>query len=600
VNHPTQSRSFNVPPEVGFYGEFDPYGGGVSCRLEDLPRLLRELSLFLLVKDIVIFSPGCMLEHTLTLLACEVLAPFLRTGRLTTTASPFLPSPKALINQRADEYKEILGAKLAKRSSPHPTTTRLRRKDVLSVVDRWHAILPSSWSISRNVDVQVERFAKGILDFSMHEARPSQAMKALRHITEESLSAGRPVDRSSVLNRLITLRSVAPRSEIAQMVLATQSLFFKFGVESHGRCSLYPGAFARLAERSGAMAHELHLPTIDWQAEPARIEARLHQLGIDVTSLLDLPVEVLAQLVESPEWAVVREFLRGESMPGDIVSELNARFANTRDLTDALGHISTMVGSLDPTPRLSAPWQLAASATLGVVIGAPEVSRPSPTLDLRTHTLAAPGVDPHQITTTHVHLLTAFVASGEAGLSIDDIEQLTLDIDRIPTTTDAPLPDWRAKATEQDTLARARANRVRTLISRVNDELETLDLRIMANGGRYTINDLAGADRQLHLLGTLWDLVGTTQPSNPPDDLSPLQERLWRGLADRAPQPLTVEQLAAVLGKPCDERGKKQVTEALQRLAERLVTLGVPWRVAKLRRGTYALLPRTEVTTEVP
>jgi hypothetical protein len=582
----------SMPTEVGFYGEFDPYGGGVSCRLEDLPRLLRELTLFLLVKDIVIFSPGCMLEHTLTLHACEVLAPFLRAGRLTTTASPFVPNPKALIDHRANEYLEVLGSQRARRTTPHPTTTRLRRQEVRALLDRWHTVLPSKWSISRNVDLQVELFAKGILDFSMGGARPSQAMKVLRRMTEDSLSIGSPVDRTRVLNRLASLRSVAPVSELAQMVFATQALFFKFGVESHERCTLYPGPFARLVERYGAETHGLQLPSIDWEAAPLRIEARLHKLGLAPISLLTLPVGVLAQMVESPEWGVVRDYLRGAPMPVDVVGELNARFANARDLPDALACISTTVGPLEPTPRLSAPWALAASATLGVV-GTLEISKPSPTLDLRTHTLAESGGSSHRITATHVHLLTAFVASGEAGLAIDDIEQFTLDIDRIPSV-DAPLPDWKAKAGEREDLARARASRVRTLISRANDELKVMGLRIEADDGRYVLNDHTHAGRQLELVGTLWSVIGDSEPIAVPAGLSPLQERLWRGLADRAPQPLTVEQLAALLDKPNDERGKKQVVEALQRLKERLVTLATLWQVVKFRRGTYGLVRRAD------
>jgi hypothetical protein len=599
MSHPAIHALSNIAPEIGFYGEFDPFGGGVSCRLEDFPRLLRELSLFLLVKDIVIFSPGCMLDHTLTLLACEALAPFTRMGRLTTTASPIVPTPTALIDQRAAEYLEILGTRSHKQSRPHPTTTQLRRKEVLSIVDRWHAILPSSWRITRDEVAQVERFATAILNFSMYAARPSQAMKALRRIVEDSLSAGHPVNRPEILNRVAVLRPLMPRSELAQTVLAVQSLYFKFGVESHEGCSLYPGSFARFTERYRGGPQSWQLPTIDWNAEPAHIEARLGQIGIDVTALLNLPVEELARVVASPEWMFIRAFLRGIPVQQDLISELNALFTNSIQLTDTLGLLSSAAGPLEPIPRLSPPRQLAANAALGVV-GVPTASTSSPTLDLCTNSLAAPGIGPYRITATHVHLLTALAASGEAGLTIDDLEQLILDIDCISSVVDASLPQQRVKAAESDVLARARASRVRTLISRANDELAPLDLRIVADRGHYKLEDQARAYRRLSLCGTLWTIVDQATSTSPPEGLSPLQARLWRGLADRAPQLMAVPQIAAMLGKPCDERGKKQVTEALQRLAEKLVELGVPWRVAKLSRGTYALFPLTaEPTTEV-
>lgn len=126
-----------MPPEVGFHGELDPFGGGISAHRHDLPRLVRELLLFLLVKDVVLLSPGNLLEHSLTLPACEALAPFVRDGRLTTTASSSIPRPTALVDERAGIHLEGL------RASNRRTADRARHASVVELVDRgapWRVI----------------------------------------------------------------------------------------------------------------------------------------------------------------------------------------------------------------------------------------------------------------------------------------------------------------------------------------------------------------------------------------------------------------------------------------------------------------------------
>ena len=45
-------------PRVGYYSELDPFSGPIAATRENLPRVVRELQLFLLLEDIVILPPA--------------------------------------------------------------------------------------------------------------------------------------------------------------------------------------------------------------------------------------------------------------------------------------------------------------------------------------------------------------------------------------------------------------------------------------------------------------------------------------------------------------------------------------------------------------
>lgn len=270
-------------PEVGFYGELDPFAGGISSSLVDLPRLLRELTVFLMVKDIVILSPGNLLEHALTLTAAEWLAPFVRAGRLTTTSSASLASPGAMIDARVGEYMEGLGV------GRRQKVDRARRAEVEAVRERWRALLPDAWSLTRDVPAQIAGFGKGILRYCARTSVQSRVSARLGNLLEERLGSGAALDRNLVLAQVASLRADALPPELARLLFVVQSGFYAHGVESHQNCALFPGAFARMARRTEAEREGLPVPRIDWSAHPGPVARRLRELGVDLARLLELP-----------------------------------------------------------------------------------------------------------------------------------------------------------------------------------------------------------------------------------------------------------------------------------------------------------------------
>jgi hypothetical protein len=583
-------------PEVGFYGELDPFGGGISSNLADLPRLVRELSIFLLVKDIVNISPGNLLEHALTLKAAERLAPFVRAGRLTTTSSASLTSPGAMIDARVGEYIEGLGPRRGQK------VDRARRAELDAVGDRWRALLPDSWSLTRDVPAQIAGFGEGILRYCAQAPERSHVTARLRRILEESFSSGAALDRNLVLAQLASLRSGALPPELARLLFVVQSRFYAHGVESHQNCALFPGAFAQLARRIEAERRGLLMPCIDWSAHPGVVARRLGELGVDLARLLELPVEELLSITRSKEWLAIRGLIRGGSPSSEVARACASLFAAHADPTEALAKLPRVLDAAEPVPGFPARWQLGVSAILGLTGLSPMIGgEPVPRLDVARSSLVADAVGSRSLTATQLHLLTVIAGAGEEGLSSHDLVVLTTEVDIIEGAAGSGPAAWRWRRMAEE-LANARALRVRVLISRLNQVLEPFGLWVVSRRGlgRYRLRDRSGRPARVSLEGTLWALLGREGAPAPPRGFSATQAALWGALAASSPFPLTVQQLAAVLSKPADEQGLKQVTDSMARLRLKLDGAGVPWRIFRLERGIYALLPlRSALASEV-
>ena len=170
---------------VTYYGELDPFSGSVAQGQADLVRAVDDLQLALLFSDVVIVPPGNLLEHALTLPAFEARAPFVAAGRLTTTTDPSSSGPHALIDERVDVYLEerargsTTTPMLGRPPKAKPLTIR-RHRSIEEVRGRWHAVLPASWTLARDVGTQITGFAERLQRFCEHNGRPSAATPSTR------------------------------------------------------------------------------------------------------------------------------------------------------------------------------------------------------------------------------------------------------------------------------------------------------------------------------------------------------------------------------------------------------------------------------------
>lgn len=577
---------------VGYYSELDPFSGGISPHASNLPRLVRDLSVFLLMRDIVIVPPGSLLEHGLTLPAFEALAPFVRAGRLTTTTSPSCLRPIDLVDERLGLHLEGLS-----RQSRHALDQR-RRAEIASVATRWGELLPTQWSLTRDVDVQVGRFSTKLIDALSRLEDSTPAAEKLRHGIEDMAGASRQVNRHRVLAKIVALRGVASPREIARLFDVVQSLFFQMGVAMHKDCALFPGAFTRQrpGRRQETTVRPLDGPVVDNAVSPKRFVEQLDRVGIDANVLLSLPPHRLLELAESESWRRLREVIRMPSLESELASSVAALFEE-RELTNVIDDIGIVLGPVEPSVQLPAPWQLSVRATLGATTLDQDEAR-EVTLDLSSLRICE-GHRTTQLTRTSVYLLVALIIVGDAGIAIRDLKQLTADVDRLEGAVSQPgLLEWVSQKNEPKTQDRARTNRLNVAKNRLAPRLEAFGFEIVVADGRWQLVDVTGRTRRLGLTGTLWELLDGAGPDvDEPEGLSAQQSQVWQMLLEAAPHSVTVDYLARGLGKDIDELGLKQVTDIVARLRGRLDRSDGPVRVVRVERGRYRIAHLAESTS---
>lgn len=200
---------------VYYYGEFDPFSGGVDRRYECLDDVVRVLAMLCLLYDVVIVPPGALLEHPLGLPAFERLGPLVREGMLGTSASPSAPGPRIYMKERLQHRVE---GRIHRRSGP------LKPSGVIELQDRLSEILPAQWTITRDVARQISGCADHIRQLCETTAgtmTTARKVLAMMHATSEQrgtplparlapLPAYRPALRASPTPRAPPALSLFP------------------------------------------------------------------------------------------------------------------------------------------------------------------------------------------------------------------------------------------------------------------------------------------------------------------------------------------------------------------------------------------------------
>src|SRR5213078_847157 len=110
-----------------------------------------EVALSCLLHDVVQVQPDNLLEHSLTLPLFEHLAPFVRAGRLTTSADVRAVPPHEYLHGRMEQA-------LARAARVRGRDRATRRRELDDLRRRYAAILPRRWIVSRSVRAQVGLF----------------------------------------------------------------------------------------------------------------------------------------------------------------------------------------------------------------------------------------------------------------------------------------------------------------------------------------------------------------------------------------------------------------------------------------------------------
>jgi len=603
--------------EIAYYGELDPFTG-VDQNVATLDVIVKELEWLLLLYDVVIVPPDNLFDHRLALPAFEMLAPFVRAGRLTTTAEHSVRRPVDLVENRAELYTEEWPGGRFRGELRRGTLARYRRGAIAEIRERWQRLLPAEWTLQRDVGAQIEAFADRLaLDCATtpHEAASGLLKEAVDRARQSKIAA----TRTHVFTRLTAEHARALPRDLARAALVVQMAYFELGAATHRSipgqpgpgytCRLFPGRFARFLRDKGILAADKAW-TYDWNASLEQMRTRWQSVGCASTPWAALSAEELLDVAGSPEWKALRPLLRGTDLPAEVERELSAKLAAASDIRDVLGRLDGALPaaqrclpgavaarvSVRPAPvLLASPWQLATQAVLATHLPAPS-SGTGITLDLRTATMSlVPGGPCVSLGAAAAVLLTLLIIAGDQGLTARDVKQWNFDAEELDKKAERWFFAWTPQSQEPESDDGRRLGRLNMLKTRTNRNLAPLGVRIAVESGKsvWRLVHPSGDGYTIHLEGTLWDLLESQDQPAGPRDLPPQQAALWSALAREAPYCVGLESLAGRLGKPSGKLGLKQTLDTLRKLNDRLIADGAPARVCRVTRGHYALTPQS-------
>lgn len=547
-----------VPPDICYFGELDPYTGSIAQQRSALRNLVRCLARLCLVRETVILPPGSLVEHGLALPALEQLAPLVRAGRLGTSADPRWPSPAVFFRGRIEQHLDL------QRASKHSAGRDAvwRRAEGKRLSERWGAILPTQWSVHRDVSGQVVACRDAVLtqlERWADEERTTFSGELAQEIREEAAHRGGPT-RDWMLARIAHRRGKFPARELARACTAVQAGYFRAGgvfkvFGTSNGAALYPGTFAaRLRKYGGELGVATEIP-YDFDLGTDALDHRFRAFGVDLERIVRLlPFEV-AEIAASAEWRRLVRLVH-QGAPSEVVREIFHRLAR-HDVRDALFAISPL---LAPTV-LQPQWQRGAQAILGSTLTVHETT--DTVLDWYDFKLSnrdrAISLSPQEF-----HILSLLVLSGDVGLPLVDVASALLEVGAIQGGGYEPLR-LPGRGTRRDVQLRSSIDVLKATLSA---RLRELGLAIKARRGRW---QLVGP--RIRMTNTPWELARPTAPPQPPPvALPPSLRQVWQVLALHSPNWVELAGIARILGSPPDDTTR--MSKALWRLKNKLKGTG--------------------------
>lgn len=572
---------------ICYYGELDPYVGTVPQVRPALARVVRDLSVLCLFYDLVIVPPGTLFSHGLLLPAFVQLAPFVRAGRLGTTADPAGGSPREYVAQRAEGELAKLGSR--RRSS---TVASWRRREIGEVVARYRDLLPDDWPLTRSVGWQVEHFDERIIKYAEERVERDRLAPRLLEVIDRGRQKGRSApDRNVMYAYLGRLRGTVPPEESARYARFAQAAYFHMGAAVHEthdggevRSELFPTAFLRGAGGLGPLPELPWELPVAWRMRPDLVAARMRRAGLDLDQILSLPVDALFKLALWREWRVLRPLFTEDGVPDDVYREVRSVFMRARDFREALATAEPLgrmaAASLEVAPTLlPEAWQSAAQALLGSALATKVADEDAVVVDFPSGELrrTADGAVVH-LTPAQTKLVAVLALAGEVGHHIGDVMELLSDLDLL-ARYETPLRPMTAPSE-----LRNNADVMKTTLNR---DLEPLGLAVVVRHGRWRLRG-----GSVVLRGTPWHATDVTNPpTNPPIQLPPQLAMVWTVLARNHPEAVPTREIARALGKDTDDHDVALAARTVYRLRRALRDGRAAWEVVGLHRGIYRLAP---------
>ena len=572
------------------YSELEHYSGSISNNLSDLPRLIWDLKFACLFYDVVVLHRRNLFEHRLTLPAFEILAPFVKSGQLWTSANEYDRLPVDYVRQKTEQLEEFY---VDDRYPINQGNCKNIKNALNDIKERWLRIeLAEEWKICRNGNEQASSVLKQIADplFHFFEDKKFRGAHSVLDLFQH-MQADNNFDKEKLLAKVGKLRGKLPPTLLSEIAMLIQTEFVRAGANFNNNAVIYPGKSVQCL----ANPHFEPLPFANQTLH--QVKERIKSMGFNLDELINLPVPMLFEIAQSPQWLMIRNALLNDIFKVEIQKEMRSVFSTNLSFpnkVEKLLNISCHFQAIEnPTPHLSpifmlSPWGLVSQSLLGSasVAAKDDVEKVSNTfiLDIESGELYDEN-SPHsrvKLTKRQTNLLSMLVIVGESGLTIYHIKQLCLEFDLIEWKT----PKWESQAKQSIKYDDALLYRSNMLKKRTNDKLKPLGLKIAAEKGKkrwYLEKDCT-----IKLFSSVWgEIFEKKDKKGPPQGLSPQSKAIWNCLWEYSPKFVHAEILAEVLGKEWNEKTPKQISDAVYKLKKCLKN--EQWLIRASQTGEYTL-----------
>jgi len=580
----------NEPRHICLFGELDAYTSPFPPVNSALTELINELKIACLLYDEVIINTNALFDHALTLPAFELLSPLTQKGILWTSSRSHQCSPEDYIMVRAQKiYGEHLNQGINKKG----------HKTIKMMIERWQAIAPSNFRLTRTKYQQQQTATRNILT-NLKRLTPlsKQAQLAQKRLLDltQMMRANSIFDRNEMIAHLGNLRDLLNAQELATFALIIQGEYMNQGVHNENDVDiyLYPGKYTQYLQQHARLFFAQPLK-ID-QNSYRRVQQGLANAGLSLQKIIDRDIHAFCELSQSPQWKNWRRRLIENHFPKYYKEETQAlihllqQYSATNKTTSIDKSICTIKHNPQTSLILPNDWLPSGLGLMGHLIQEQtKTTKAVPVyidLSSRVLTYRQQAIILEKLAIT---LLSLFASVHNTGVPVEAIKQLELELDLLKRQG---YKTWYAQSTENEELSIARLNRLNVAKNRLNKKLKTLDLAIQVKTGE-SLWQLCTRSQQhavdIRFKHTSWILhTGLIQQKNntPPIKLTKQQQYIWQYLYLRQNTFVASQAIALELDKPT--ANSKQISDMLYKLKQRLV--GQPYQLLRSYQGEYCLL----------
>jgi len=550
------------------YNELDNFTGSISHNSADLPKLVSELKLACLLYDRVVLHSNNILEHPLTLPACEILYPFVRSGKLWTTTDFREKAPIDFIEKRSELF---LGDILKKQGGSLRGLSKKRNLELTTIIERWKAIIPDEFHLRRDISLQVKTALTNLEHpaFSMLKYSKIKAAYKMLDVIEK-MKADHKFDREKLFAWLGNLKGLILPQYISDMAITVQKSFLVDGAKQHGKegAKVWFGQFTQKLQQANII-NSFDSDNITFSL----IEMRFKKIGLDLNWLLSLSAENLFEIANSIEWKNFRDLVLNDKL--NIVSHQEI-IAYLEKIKSPAKKLETLLININISPLiLPSAWSLSSLALLGYEHHYIKQEYKY-ILDLTSHTIYH--IDfPNKIINlkiTELHLLSLLANAGEIGLYEEHIKQLDIELEQLERVDHYEPVHYFIKEDHIEN----RLNKLAQVKTRLNKKLKEISLIICVKNmnGHWYIGDLKEQYKTVKLKNTIWESAKQIYSENYiPKNLSNQLQVTWKCLWEYATAFVNWQKISTLITNENEEleeeRKIKRVSDAINKLEKAII-----------------------------